>query len=583
MARRRGLFAEIQRQSAIQARERQRAQAAFARQEAAAVREAERARNASIRASEQAARASAKAAAAAEKQRKQAYLEACQAQAAADSAALGSSIEELNELLRATLERDDHIDLQTLKKAAQHPPFRPGNDAQPLPAPQPPAVPAEPAWHQFAPPEPSGLAKAFGGRRRHETDVAQARAQYEAAHASWQQHLRQLHEQGAAAIAEHRHREQQRLRRLDQAKARYDHECAELQRQIDEHNAEVDEFAAAFAAGSPPAVVEYFDMVLANSVYPNGFPQRHRVAYVPESAQLVVEYDLPTIDVVPTVREYRYVKARDETTATSRPAKDVRAQYASVVAQTALRTVHELFEADRRRLVETVVFNGVVHTTDPSTGRAISPCLITLRTTRGVFQELDLAQVDPLACLAHLSAAVSKKPEELAPVRPVLEFDMVDKRFVEETDVLSELDQRPNLLELSPTEFEGLIQNLFSRMGLDTKQTRPSRDGGVDCVAFDPRPIFGGKVVIQAKRYRNTVEVSAVRDLFGTVQNEGASKGVLVTTSGYGPASFDFAAGKPLELIDGANLLYLLAEHAETEARIVHPDDPTASGGRHRT
>jgi len=149
-----------------------------------------------------------------------------------------------------------------------------------------------------------------------------------------------------------------------------------------------------------------------------------------------------------------------------------------------------------------------------------------------------------------------------------LEFDMVDKRFVDEVDVLADLDQRPNLLKLTPNEFESLIQNLFAKMGLDTKQTRPSRDGGVDCVAFDPRPIFGGKVVIQAKRYRNTVDVSAVRDLFGTLQNEGASKGILVTTSGYGPAAFEFASGKPMELIDGSNLLYLLAEHAQIEARI---------------
>jgi hypothetical protein len=28
----------------------------------------------------------------------------------------------------------------------------------------------------------------------------------------------------------------------------------------------------------------------------------------------------------------------------------------------------------------------------------------------------------------------------------------------------------------------------------------PSRDGGVDCVAWDNRPILGGKVIIQAKR-----------------------------------------------------------------------------------
>ncbi len=172
-----------------------------------------------------------------------------------------------------------------------------------------------------------------------------------------------------------------------------------------------------------------------------------------------------------------------------------------------------------------------------------------------------------------VSASVSRSPEELEPVRPVLEFNMVDPRFVEETDVLSELDQRPNLMELTPFEFESLVTNLFQKMGLETRQTQASRDGGVDCVAFDPRPIFGGKVVIQAKRYKHTVGVSAVRDLYGTVQNEGASKGILVTTSGFGKASFEFAAGKPLELLSGSNLLALLADHAGIEAKIVPPED----------
>ena len=57
------------------------------------------------------------------------------------------------------------------------------------------------------------------------------------------------------------------------------------------------------------------------------------------------------------------------------------------------------------------------------------------------------------------------------------------------------------------------------------------------------------------------------------MQNEGASKGILVTTSGYGKSSFDFAAGKPLELLSGTHLLYLLAEHADIEARIEPPED----------
>ncbi len=139
--------------------------------------------------------------------------------------------------------------------------------------------------------------------------------------------------------------------------------------------------------------------------------------------------------------------------------------------------------------------------------------------------------------------------------------------------MLSSLDQRPNLMELTPGEFEALITNLFEKMGLETRLTQPSRDGGVDCVAYDPRPILGGKVVIQAKRYKHTVGVSAVRDLFGTMQNEGASKGILVTTSGYGKASFEFAAGKPIELLSGSNLLYLLGEHAGMEAKIEAPED----------
>ena len=242
-----------------------------------------------------------------------------------------------------------------------------------------------------------------------------------------------------------------------------------------------------------------------------------------------------------------------------------------MVAQVAIRTVHELLEADAGGHIDTVVFNGVVDTTDPGSGRRMRPCLVTVRTTRDTFSELDLAHVEPLACLKHLSAGVSKSPSELVPVRPVLEFSMVDPRFVAESDALSELDQRPNLMELSPTEFEALIQNLFTKMGLEARQTRPSRDGGVDCVACDPRPIFGGKVVIQAKRYKNTVGVSAVRDLFGTLQNEGASKGILVTTSGYGKASFDFAQNKPIELIDGANLLYLLSEHTASKPKSSHP------------
>jgi len=59
---------------------------------------------------------------------------------------------------------------------------------------------------------------------------------------------------------------------------------------------------------------------------------------------------------------------------------------------------------------------------------------------------------EPMACLKHMSAGVSKSPAELLRVWPVLEFNMVDPRFVAESDALSEPDQRPNLTDLSFAE-----------------------------------------------------------------------------------------------------------------------------------
>jgi len=267
------------------------------------------------------------------------------------------------------------------------------------------------------------------------------------------------------------------------------------------------------------------------------------------------------------------VKSQDKVVETSRPASQVNGLYSSAIARLTLLCLARIFQVDTKRHVDVAVFNGVRDAIDRRTGKPTRPCLITVRTTRDAFTDIDLDQVDPVACLKYLHAGISTSPTELAPVRPVLQFSMVDPRFITETDTLGALDDRPNLMELTSQQFESLIQNLFEKIGLDTRQTRASRDGGVDCVAYNTDPILGGKVVIQAKRYKNTVGVSAVRDLFGTLQNEGASKGILVTTSQYGKASYDFAKGKPIELFDGTNLMYLLQTHAGINARIEPPDD----------
>lgn len=211
-------------------------------------------------------------------------------------------------------------------------------------------------------------------------------------------------------------------------------------------------------------------------------------------------------------------------------------------------------------------------TINPATGHSIRPCLISIRVTKEQFNEINLERVDKLVCLRNLGAVTSPRPEESIAIKPVVEFDMFDKRFIESGDILSALDSRPNIMELNPWEFEELITNLFEKIGFETRLTQASRDGGVDCVAFDTRPIVGGKVVIQAKRYKNVVGVSAARDLYGTLVNEGANKGILVTTSYFGTATYEFCKGKPIEMIDGQALLYLLKENG-FEAKIIMPEE----------
>jgi restriction system protein len=411
----------------------------------------------------------------------------------------------------------------------------------------------EPQIEQYLPDKPNLLGKVFG-KQKYEHAVEQAHQTHKEAHFEWEQ------------------AEKERNRQLDELRKEHQRKEKKYARQQLGQNREVAEFASRYNLGESAAVASYCETVLQRSKYPEDFPREFRLAYISDSKQVVIEYELPTFDVVPEEVEYRYIRVRNEIGWSTMKIGERRSLYTEIVSAVAIRTLHELFAADVGLHVDVVVFNGYVNTVDPATGRDIQPYLITVRATRDEMSTLDLQRIDPMACLRHLKAQVSRSPSELQPVRPIVDFNMVDPRFIEHGEVLTELDKRPNLMELSPGEFETLVTNLFEKMGLETKLTQASRDGGVDCVAYDQRPILGGKVVIQAKRYQHTVGVSAVRDLFGTMHNEGANKGILVTTSDYGKAAFDFANGKPIELINGSNLLYLLGQHG-VEAKIEVPED----------
>lgn len=476
------------------------------------------------------------------------FVAARSAQANEQNEEIAERIREIESLIANIPEHSLRIDFESLKQPWIMPPFDAKGYDRPSDAPQ---------LEKFLPDKPGFFGKLLGGQARYERGVASGKQLF------------------ARAAGAHEEAEKRRLSTLANLRASYEQDCAKLSEKVGAQHAGIDQLAHDLESRAPEAVVHFYDIALGRDELPAWIPEVHRIAYVAESRQLVVEREVPPVAVVPAVSTYRYVKTKDAIESSPRSPNQIKSLYAGLIARFALRTLEVLARAYDGRAVDTIVLSCFANTIDPATGHSIRPCLLTVRVGETAFREIDLQRVEPVTCLRGLNAQVSPAPHELRPVRPIVDFNMVDPRFITTTDVLSTLDSRPNIAELSPSEFEALITNLFSKMGLETRLTQASRDGGVDCVAWDMRPVVGGKVIVQAKRYKNTVGVSAVRDLYGTVLNEGAAKGILVTTSGYGKSSFEFAKNKPLELIPGSQLLYLLEQHTGIKAKIEFPDDWT--------
>lgn len=219
------------------------------------------------------------------------------------------------------------------------------------------------------------------------------------------------------------------------------------------------------------------------------------------------------------------------------------------------------------RLFKNVVVNVEQNWFDLATGQPKNGIIASLQAPVEYLHSLDLSKLDPETCFKFLKGISTPNLQNASPIRPIFTLNKQDDRLVESKDIESGIEPEANLAAMEWEDFEHLVAQLFEwefkKIGIEVRVTRASRDRGVDAILFDPDPLKGGKYVIQAKRYTRTVDVSAVRDLYGTVMNEGANRGILITTASYGPDAYDFAKDKPISLVDGPNLLLMLNKHGK--------------------
>ncbi len=329
------------------------------------------------------------------------------------NAELSSTYEEIDRLLEATLEVDDYVDLESLKSAAVHPEFNPGRLAEPIRPPQPPALRNAPIYTE--PAAPKGLASAFGGKKKHAAAVEQAQAAHAQAVRNYEAYVAERNAEHDRALEKHAAAVQDRLARLAKAQEQYQTECQQRDDDAQAHNEELSKFINDLAFDIPSAIEEYVGIVLSNSVYPEAFPVEYDHSFDLATRELTLSVFVPEPSTLPTVKEYRYVKAKDEVAATQLSAKAQRDRYSSAVHETAVRTLHEVFEADRAGKIQSIALTVGVNRVAPATGLPETVPLVQAASGRETFNEFDLSNVVAVETLKHLGAALSKNPFDLTP------------------------------------------------------------------------------------------------------------------------------------------------------------------------
>ena len=214
----------------------------------------------------------------------------------------------------------------------------------------------------------------FGGRSRHDRQLAAARHAFERAETITTKPRRRVRSG------------------YDERTSRYEAALLAHQNEVARHNGQVAQLAAGVRNRDRESVQYYLELALSRTLLPEDVPHVAEVAYSPRGEQAVVRFELPPVGVVPTVESYTYVATTATLREKKRPAAQVEQLYRSVVSQITLLYMRDLFEADPE--LENVELGGHVHFINPATGHPEYPCLISIAVDRAKYVELNSETCD---------------------------------------------------------------------------------------------------------------------------------------------------------------------------------------------
>ncbi|MBL7649305.1 MAG: DUF4236 domain-containing protein [Candidatus Hydrogenedentes bacterium] len=324
---------------------------------------------------------------------------------------------ELDGILIYTLGVDDTIDWASLKGPKSYPEPRPEEPQLPTP----PIEPELPRKHRRDDAKyevrPDLLGKLF--KSIHAKRLAEAETLYLADHARWESIARSIY-------SEYESRRNEHLQLVHRLESQYRSELDAWERRREVYSQRwqvrsdyVDAKRNRYFAGDSRVVQDYCELVLGNSKYPDYFPQAYELLYEVDDKLLVVDYQIPAPEALPTCCEIRYIQSKDEFVEKEIGQAHRNKAFSKAAYEIALRTLHELFEADRADALLEIVFNGYVATVDSRSGEDVELCIMTVKAEKNRFLSIQLDRIESKECFDSLGGRCKSPLHKLVPVEPI--------------------------------------------------------------------------------------------------------------------------------------------------------------------
>jgi tetratricopeptide (TPR) repeat protein len=146
-------------------------------------------------------------------------------------------------------------------------------------------------------------------------------------------------------------------------------------------------------------------------------------------------------------------------------------------------------------------------------------------------------------------------------------WELIQKHDPKYRDVASKLkqyaefrtnDQIKELLIASRIQFETLARSIAGNMGLRILSSRMHNDIAITLVCSEnqgAQKLRAQNTLVRIYREMGAISENQIREFHDLMKSENAAKGIFMTVGEFSPSAMEYAANRPIELVDGAAMI----------------------------